>query len=1021
MRAVFSFLIVGLGHSLFAQNCNIELAKELLQKEQYAVVYSMCLAIDDCSDISDLDVEWAHYHKGYCAMQLFNDEAPWRLQMYLTDYPDGQFVNQAYLTLSKIYHRNKQFEKAIETMKMVDPFQLEKDEEAMFYFRLGYAHFSLEQYDASSLAFYDIDKVKFSFSDLTTYCLGHIAYVDGNYATAVSRFKKLLNTPMLGQISSYYISQIYYYQERYQDLIDFAKPLLENSINKKRDGELIRLIASAHYGLDEYALSVEFFQRFIASYGSLERSEKYYLADAYFQLKEYDQAVLFFDDLLTENDTLAQYAAHQLANTYLKQDEQLMAINAFKFASQLDFDYGLKEDAFFNLVKLVYQNQDSYENSIDIIEAFIDEFPMSANVSEAKDLLIKAYTTTNDYQSAVDNLSQIESLSMQQKLVYQKLSYYLGLEYYLNKDYQKAISWFETSLEQSQNTSLVALSNYWMAEAYYQLSNFNKAVELFSIFLLKDGAFLLDEYKDAQYALAYSYFQSTKYSQSTKWFRKFLKNSSDSIKLTDANLRLGDAYYMQRDYRRAQAYYLQATMTGTFDVDYALYQQSLCFGLNNQNSKKRQVLTQIIDEFSNSIYHDDALMDLSVLYLHQGDQKTSIELLNQLIESHPTSPLVKLAFLKIGLNHYNNNNIELAISTFKQVVEDYPNSIQAKEALTAYKNIAVEQGSVKPYFDYVEGLSNISVDIAAKDSLSFEAAENLYLNQKCDKAVTAFDDYLESFSQPLFKLKAHFYKAECLFDKSPQLSVDDYLGVLEFPNNEFMERSLSRLARISFEKQEFGTAALHYTSLLEIAQDNNIKREATINLFISYQELNLEANALSYAQLVLNIEKLSIETECRARLFVANYQFSNGELHLAQKNYAIVAQNTALDMASQAQYQLAYLAFLKDDFEASETAIFALSESYFNDYFIAKGFILLADIYLKKENYFQAKATLRSIVENYDGDDELISMCLTKIADIEAIEEQQKDNIQNRELIIDLLNDVELGELFEEETISDDE
>ena len=62
-----------------------------------------------------------------------------------------------------------------------------------------------------------------------------------------------------------------------------------------------------------------------------------------------------------------------------------------------------------------------------------------------------------------------------------------------------------------------------------------------------------------------------------------------------------------------------------------------------------------------------------------------------------------------------------------------------------------------------------------------------------------------------------------------------------------------------------------------------------------------------------------------------------------------------------------------------------------------------------------------SIVDNYDGDDELKSMCLTKIADIETIEEQQKDNIQNRELIIDLLNDVELGELFEEETISDDE
>ena len=40
-----------------------------------------------------------------------------------------------------------------------------------------------------------------------------------------------------------------------------------------------------------------------------------------------------------------------------------MAINAFKFASQLDFDYTLKEDAFFNVVKLVYQNQRDEETT----------------------------------------------------------------------------------------------------------------------------------------------------------------------------------------------------------------------------------------------------------------------------------------------------------------------------------------------------------------------------------------------------------------------------------------------------------------------------------------------------------------------------------------------------------------------------------------------------------------------------------------------------------------------------------
>ena len=148
----------------------------------------------------------------------------------------------------------------------------------------------------------------------------------------------------------------------------------------------------------------------------------------------------------------------------------------------------------------------------------------------------------------------------------------------------------------------------------------------------------------------------------------------------------------------------------------------------------------------------------------------------------------------------------------------------------------------------------------------------------------------------------------------------------------------------------------------------------------------------------------------------------NSEFHLAQKAYKIVAEKIEIDHGAEAKYQLAYLSFLQEDFEESETAIFDLSDSYFNDYFIAKGFILFGrHIYLHKENYFQSKATLNSILENYDGDDELKAMCQTKIETIERIERQKENETQNREIIIDLLDDVTLSELFEEETIFENE
>ena len=70
---------------------------------------------------------------------------------------------------------------------------------------------------------------------------------------------------------------------------------------------------------------------------------------------------------------------------------------------------------------------------------------------------------------------------------------------------------------------------------------------------------------------------------------------------------------------------------------------------------------------------------------------------------------------------------------------------------------------MKSYFDYLGELSNVSVDIASKDSISYEASENLYLKQDYEKAIDAFENYLNEFDAPIFKLNAHFYKAESIF------------------------------------------------------------------------------------------------------------------------------------------------------------------------------------------------------------------------------------------------------------------
>ena len=86
--------------------------------------------------------------------------------------------------------------------------------------------------------------------------------------------------------------------------------------------------------------------------------------------------------------------------------------------------------------------------------------------------------------------------------------------------------------------------------------------------------------------------------------------------------------------------------------------------------------------------------------------------------------------------------------------------------------------------------------------------------------------------------------------------------------------------------------------------------------------------------------------------------------------------------------------FLQDDFTATEEQIFQLAENFTDDYHIAKGFILLGDVYLSQGNLFQAKATLESVIENHDGE-VLKQLAIDKKQAIEALEVQQNQTQKN--------------------------
>ena len=97
--------------------------------------------------------------------------------------------------------------------------------------------------------------------------------------------------------------------------------------------------------------------------------------------------------------------------------------------------------------------------------------------------------------------------------------------------------------------------------------------------------------------------------------------------------------------------------------------------------------------------------------------------------------------------------------------------------------------------------------------------------------------------------------------------------------------------------------------------------------------------------------------------------------------------------AVEAKYMVAKILFEQQKYKASLDTCFKLKNRYSSyEYLIAKTFILIADNYYAQGNTFQAKATLESIVENYEGDKAVLDEAKTKLENIRS-EELHKSKI----------------------------
>src|SRR4029079_13565099 len=147
------------------------------------------------------------------------------------------------------------------------------------------------------------------------------------------------------------------------------------------------------------------------------------------------------------------------------------------------------------------------------------------------------------------------------------------------------------------------------------------------------------------------------------------------------------------------------------------------------------------------------------------------------------------------------------------------------------------------------------------------------------------------------------------------------------------------------------------------SQEN--KLEAMRGLLRCQYQQQKWTEAMQNAKELTEAKGSSADDKSLANMAIARSLELSGQYDQAITNFKTVVQLNKAAMAAEARYEIANCWFQLNKLSEAEKAAFeTINKSGSYDYWITKGYILLGDIYFTQKDYFNAKATFQSIVDN---------------------------------------------------------
>jgi TolA-binding protein len=1002
----FAFVLLLLSAGTFAQqtvynspiNITYREASSLFNQHNYgSALMAFEKYMSEEQNKKSASYEDAVYYSTVCSVKLGNKNAINKVKKFMADYPASTWIPTINFELGNIYYKDKKYSKALDTYNSLSESKIDVSQRSEYLYKKGYCQMKQSQFDQALASYRKVMDTESSYAKPANYYFAHIQYQKGNIEEALIAFKTIESDRKFRKHVPLYLIKIYYQQGEYKTVITEGVKYMPKAA-KQEKSNIARLIANSYYNLNNFEKAYEYF----AIYESRGKrnddpAEQYRIGYSKYVVEKFKDAIRNFQEATKAGGIIEQNSWYYLGYCYLYTSQTKFAQNAFLKAYNQNTNKDIAADALFSYVKITIEaGADSFNDPVEVIEEFIQNNPNSSHVATSYDLLSQLYLTSRNYSGALISIEKVKNPNARLKSVYQQLAYAQGITYYKQRAYADAIVFFKKSLKYQVDTKLQSEAMYWQADALYHQKKFSDAASLFYQFRVSKGVKQTDLYGNALYNSAYCYFNTKQYNKAVNLFQQFLKQKNNNVSLiNDSYLRLADSYIISKDYKNAIVWYDKVIFNNSVDADYALYQKAICYGSQGDFKGKLATLSQLTRNHKRSQYYDDALYDIASTNLILNDQRHAIVYFQKLVKEKPKSSYAKKALVKMGFVYYSNNQYEQSIKALKQVIDNYPASLEAKEALVTLQNVYMDMGKVDNYIEYTNTLDFIQVSISEEDSLKFTTGENYYMNNDCINATMSLTNYVNQFPTGGFVITAYHYLSQCADKRGDaDKAITYYEKILEFPENQYTVKALLKVARVMYENEEFEKSLNYYQQLAQLADNKLMLLEATDGVMKSAWKTGDIQIVKESAKKLLMTEKVSEDQIVYAHYLLGMIAMDNKQYSEAEKELTITTKLSNGVLGAEALYNTALIMYRKNKLEDAENLIYELPEKYPSfEYWRAKGYILIADIYVGRDDLFQAELTLKSVIENYKGGD-LRKIAQEKLDRIMAsqIEEGEEEN-----------------------------